>query len=53
LDGDGDHAVRAADHGHLERESHWDASGNVMTMRPNGNGNLPAGGARTSGSRCR
>ena len=27
----------------------WDASGNVMTMRPNGNGNLPAGGSTSFG----
>ncbi len=27
----------------------WDASGNVMTMRPNGNGSLPAGGSTTFG----
>ena len=27
----------------------WDSSGNVMTMRPNGNGSLPAGGGTTFG----
>lgn len=27
----------------------WDASGNVMTMRPSGNGNIPAGGSTTFG----
>jgi peptidoglycan/xylan/chitin deacetylase (PgdA/CDA1 family) len=27
----------------------WDSSGNVMTMRPNGNGTLPAGGTTTFG----
>lgn len=27
----------------------WDSSGNVMTMRPNGNGSLPAGGSTTFG----
>jgi endo-1,4-beta-xylanase len=27
----------------------WDSSGNVMTMKPNGNGSLPAGGSTTFG----
>jgi peptidoglycan/xylan/chitin deacetylase (PgdA/CDA1 family) len=27
----------------------WDSSGNVMTMRPSGNGSLPAGGSTTFG----
>lgn len=27
----------------------WDGSGNVMTMRPNGNGSLPAGGSTSFG----
>ncbi len=27
----------------------WDSSGNVMTMRPNGHGSLPAGGSTTFG----
>jgi len=27
----------------------WDASGNVMTMGPGGNGNLPAGGTTNFG----
>jgi hypothetical protein len=27
----------------------WDSSGNVMTMRPSGNGTLPAGGSTTFG----
>ena len=27
----------------------WDSSGNVMTMRPNGNSNVPAGGSTSFG----